>query len=285
MDYKKLECFAALYEEKSFSKAADRLYMAQSSLSSQIKGIEEELAVELVNRSNRRDVLFTKEGDLFYDYCKTTLSAYLYFKNQIANISAKPIKNIGLFYSSRLDTWTRKIALHNEMSKDSKFNIIFSYGQEKYNQFINDELFISLFLRNAKLDKFGFNFCHLYYDYESLGIPYSHPLAQKEVITIDDLKNLTINVISDRRTSAAQASLAILIDKYGFNPHNFKFKKGIGELHFSMKTNNSIIMMPSDLLPESCKIYPLKFDEAFKLEYGWYYKEYNDDVKWVLDNL
>lgn len=52
-----------------------------------------------------------------------------------------------------------------------------------------------------------------------------------------------------------------------------------------MKTENAVIMMPADLMPESCKIIKLKFDDGFKLDYGWYYKEMNDDVKWVLENL
>ena len=72
MDFKKLECFIALYEEKNFSRAADNMFMAQSSFSSQIKALEEELGVVLVNRDNKRDVHFTKEGSSFYEYAVAT---------------------------------------------------------------------------------------------------------------------------------------------------------------------------------------------------------------------
>ena len=285
MDNKKMECFIQLYKEKNFSVAAEKMYMAQSSFSSNIKNIEEELGVLLVDRSNKRGVFFTKEGDLFYEYSKTVLKEYNHFLNQIRSLSSKPIKNIGLFYSSRLDNWTRKIATHNETTTDSKFGILFSYGKEKVSQLLNGDCFITMSLKNPELDKLGYTFSHRYSDYDSLGLSYSHPLASKDEITPDDLKDLTIHVISPRKTFAVNKSVNILIDKYGLKPYNFKYENKIGDLHYSMKTENAVIMMPADLMPESCKIIKFDFDEGFKLDYGWYYKEMNDDVKWVLENL
>ena len=92
MDFKKLECFIALYEEKNFSRAADNMFMAQSSFSSQIKALEEELGVVLVNRDNKRDVHFTKEGSSFYEYAVATLNGYKNIRNQLRNSSSNSIK-------------------------------------------------------------------------------------------------------------------------------------------------------------------------------------------------
>lgn len=285
MDFKKLECFIALYEEKNFSRAAEKMFMAQSSFSSQIKTLEEELNRTLVNRENRRDVQFTKEGDLFYDYSLKTINEYYEIQKQLRNLSLNPIKNIGLFYSSRLDNWTRKISLYNEKSPSNRFGIIFSYGKEKSNQICNGDVFIALSIRNPKLEQLGFHFVHSYYDYEALGVPYSHPLAEKDKLTAEDLKNITIHCIHPNRTKADTEIINTLITKYGLKQSNFNFLNKIGELHFTIKTNNSIIMMPTDLLPENCKIIPLTFDSCFKIEYGWYYKEMDENVKWVLENL
>ena len=285
MDFKKLECFIALYEEKNFSRAADNMFMAQSSFSAQIKALEEELGVILVNRDNRRDVHFTKEGITFYDYAVATRDGYRSIRNQLLSSSLNPIKNIGLFYSSRLDNWTRKISMHNEKNPSDSFGILFSYGQEKINQLIYGDIFITLSLRNPELEKQGFHFVHCYYDYESIGVPYSHPLAAKEELNADDLRNVTIQSIHPDRTKADIEVIRTLINKYGLNPTHFSYQNRIGDLHFLLKTSNSVIMMPTDLMPENCKILPLKFDPCFKFEYGWYYKEMNEDVQWVLDNL
>lgn len=285
MDFKKLECFIALYEEKNFSRAADNMFMAQSSFSSQIKALEEELGVVLVNRDNKRDVHFTKEGSSFYEYAVATLNGYKNIRNQLRNSSSNSIKNIGLFYSSRLDNWTRKISHHNEKEPSNSFGILFSYGREKIEQLIHGDVFISLSYHNPELDKLGFQFRHCYYDYEAIGIPYSHPLAEKENFSIEDLKNTTIQVITPERTKIDQNAIHVMINKYGISPNNFHYQNRIGDLHFSIKTSNSVILMPADLMPDNCKIVPLKSDPYFKLEYGWYFKELTDNVQWVLDNL
>ena len=126
---------------------------------------------------------------------------------------------------------------------------------------------------------------HCYYDYEAIGIPYSHPLAEKENLNIEDLKTTTIQVITPERTKVDLSAIHTMINKYGLSPHNFHYQNRIGDLHFSIKTSNSVILMPVDLMPENCKIVPLKSDPGFKLEYGWYFKELNENVQWVLDNL
>lgn len=73
MDFRQLETFVAVAKFKSFSKAAESLYLTQPTVSSHILNLEKELNTILVNRSNRNTSL-TKAGEILYDYAMNIMN-------------------------------------------------------------------------------------------------------------------------------------------------------------------------------------------------------------------
>jgi len=67
MDYslRELECFTAVAEELSFTRAARRLHLAQPPLSRHIRALEEKIGGQLFDRSGR-SVVITDAGRTFY---------------------------------------------------------------------------------------------------------------------------------------------------------------------------------------------------------------------------
>ena len=61
MDIKILKYFIAVAEEKTISKAAQKLYISQPALSKQLKELENELDLQLFERGSR-NIKLTEDG-------------------------------------------------------------------------------------------------------------------------------------------------------------------------------------------------------------------------------
>lgn len=74
MELRHLRYFVAIAEERSFTRAAERLWVAQPGLSSQTRRLEAELGVKLFERHSR-GVDLTDAGELFLERARATLAA------------------------------------------------------------------------------------------------------------------------------------------------------------------------------------------------------------------
>lgn len=72
MNLRQLYYFKTIAELEHYTRAAETLYVSQSSLSHSIRELETELHVELFTRQGR-NVKLTKYGELFYPYVKKTV--------------------------------------------------------------------------------------------------------------------------------------------------------------------------------------------------------------------
>lgn len=70
---KQLEAFTAVVEAQSFSAAAEKLYLTQSTVSNHIRLLEEALGVPLFSRESKRPLRLTEDGQRIYLYAKTIL--------------------------------------------------------------------------------------------------------------------------------------------------------------------------------------------------------------------
>lgn len=84
MDFKQIEAFISVAKHKSFSKAADMIFLSQPTISSHISSLEKELKIQLFDRTSK-EVNLTPAGNSFYEYAINLINLR---NNAITNISS-----------------------------------------------------------------------------------------------------------------------------------------------------------------------------------------------------
>src|SRR5678815_3857004 len=101
MELRHLRYFVSVAEALSFTKAAKNLHTAQPSLSRQIKDLEEELGVQLLNRTKQL-VTLTEEGRSFLADAKRLLALAAETVESVRRLHSGEVRalNICLLYTS-----------------------------------------------------------------------------------------------------------------------------------------------------------------------------------------
>ena len=96
MNFSSMEYFIALAEERSFTRAAQRLMVTQQTLSAHIAGIERELGVRLVNR--KVPLTLTYAGEVLLDYARRIERERRAMEQEFADIAgdAQGLLSVGI---------------------------------------------------------------------------------------------------------------------------------------------------------------------------------------------
>lgn len=97
MELRHLRYFVAVAEELSFTRAAERLRLAQPSLTRQIRNLEDELGVRLLDRA-RNQVLLTEEGTRFLADARRLLALSLESVRAVQQFSRGETTELSLGY-------------------------------------------------------------------------------------------------------------------------------------------------------------------------------------------
>jgi len=73
LDFRQLKVYVKVYELKSFSRAAEELFLSQPSVSAYISSLERDLEAQLIYRSTK-EFLPTETGEMLYEHAKDILA-------------------------------------------------------------------------------------------------------------------------------------------------------------------------------------------------------------------
>ena len=183
-------------ETGSFNKAAQILYVSQPSLSNAIHDLEDEFSITIFHRSGR-GISLTNEGVEFITYARQVYHQY-------ESLLDKFGKNGNLKKKFGVSTQHYSFATKSFVEMVKKFNTAeydFAIRETKTREVIDDVstqkseigiLYLSNFNKNMilkMLNSANLEFHHLINCQIYVYIYKDHPLAKKEIITFDDLKD------------------------------------------------------------------------------------------------
>ena len=88
MDFRQLETFVEVSKLKSFSKAAEKLFITQPTVTNHIQNLEKELGTLLINRFGKK-ITLTDAGNLLYKYAINILNSCEMAKFDLATYQGK----------------------------------------------------------------------------------------------------------------------------------------------------------------------------------------------------
>jgi len=198
MELRHLRYFITVAQEQSFTRAAEKLFTAQPSLSQQIKDLEQEVGVNLFERSSRK-IQLTDEGKAFLIYAEKALE-----NAKLAVASARQVaqqKNnqihIGFLNVAELKVMPHILAKLKKTMPDLKIHLHSLFCLEQLQRLKNAELDLSI--TRFQLDHPDFENIHLLTEQIHL-VAAKHLHPTDRILKLQELKNHTI-IMCDQNAS------------------------------------------------------------------------------------
>ena len=221
MNLMRIKYFVAVAKWGSFSKAAQTLYVSQPNLSRQIALMEQEVGFELFRRSGK-SIQLTRAGEYLYsqlrDLPEMTERAIAHAESisrrdsGSLSIGVLEGQDVNAFLSDRISILREQDPdLNIEMERNSFRNLRQGLERGTY-----DGLFTLEFELDGHPD---WESMMLLQQPGAIVISRSHPLAQKDVLTIEDVRNEPFVAISREDSPGGYNLLLKQCAECGFEPN------------------------------------------------------------------
>ena len=199
MDITPLRYVVTLARMRSFSRAAETLYVSQSSLSQQIAKLEKEIGYPLFQRTTKY-VQITEEGTRFLAQAKKVLAEYdaLHAQVEATRASMEHTINLGMSVVYRPNA-AEAVVRFMQTHPDIDVNLTSAWELDLVEMLRNGRIDLALFGIDWENDDLsGMTVTPLHDERVVASMSPQHPLAQRESVSLAELANETLIFTSDR---------------------------------------------------------------------------------------
>lgn len=289
MTIAQIKYFVTVANCLSFTKAAAQLFVSQPALSRQIKNMEEELNIQLFVRTPN-GIRLTPAGSSLY------IGMSDIYNNYIEQIDKANKIQQGL-------SGSLKIGILNQMQVADFMPLIYHYFKEKHPnvdlcftdgsfEFLMSEMYAGrldlIFTVQFEVQKKeGILYQYVTHSKDYIVMSMFHPLAQKAVVTLDDVKDEPFVMISAEDNQESSSLLFEICKEHGFVPP-VHYAKSLSEqiLWISVGMGVSVLDTRSSLmLNPYIKAYEMESNWDPSLVIAWNRHNYNPLIEVFLKKM
>ena len=189
MDYELLKTFICLANFKNFTKTAEQLHVVQSTITSRIKHLEDNVGKPLFIRTNK-NVVLTTAGENFLSYAKQLLKIH---EAAISRLNAletfKDTLNIGVVHSIYDCHVQDMVCKYMQINKHISVKITIEHSETLLQMLHDNELDIAFTYFNTKSPKF---ICEPFYSDKIILVTSPQNAINASGITDNQLKTLPL---------------------------------------------------------------------------------------------
>lgn len=232
--------FVEIVKQGGMTRAAEALYIAQSTISKAIKELEHELGNALFDRS-KRQLTLTDVGEVFYEKSLEILNLYGNLPNEISSVLGVEQGHITIGLSAIMDMerFSRVLGTFHQKYPSVTFNLIENGGKTIETQIRKGD--INIGVTSLPVDNMQFDSFPLYSEKFQVVAHSSHPLAQQQTVEISALKDedfilfnedfyLNDKIIAAARKVGFVPNIVSKISQWHFIEHLLSAKMGISIL-------------------------------------------------------
>ncbi|MCH5270928.1 MAG: LysR family transcriptional regulator [Lachnospiraceae bacterium] len=233
--------FQAVVRCGSFTEAAEECHISQSAISQQIKSLEQELGIQLIERMNRKFVL-TPAGEYFYKKSLVLVADYDRLVQDAVRIAGKDQAGlrIGYLKSYAGDAIQMAVAFFSEKYPDISVHILSGSHEDLYDALRRSKVDLVMSDQRRAFSDEYVN-CSLAHINCCIEIASRNPISALKMVSAEDLKNTPcILVVSKGQQNTEQEYYS---DIFGFKG-DFLFADSMDEARLMVVQNNGF--MPID---------------------------------------
>ena len=285
-----LRYFQAVVRCGSFTEAAEECHISQSAMSQQIKALEQELGVQLLERMNRQFTL-TPAGEYFYRKSLILVADYNRMVQDTVRVARKDHAELRVGYLRDYGGQAIQIAVarFSEKYPDVEVHITGGSHEDLYDLLRTGQADIVMNDQRRAFSDAYVNYSLAYKDCYA-EIAARNPIATLESVSPEDLKNTPCILIASRKQRKTEQEY--YQDIIGFRG-DFLFAGSVEEARLMVVQNNGFMPIDDGRTPEgntTTRIPLCRGDRPIKRHYcafwktdnsGYYVEEFAEILKEV----